>query len=100
MTSGTAESCAPARSWPRPGCSGEVNELLRRLEGHRGKMVGDARRNARMSCLPIIRVWLWLSVLATVAGWRLSALGQLNRGGYLVFAGIVAVLFWLGRKRG
>ncbi len=46
----------------------------------------------------LVEVWLWFSVLATAAGWILSALGQLNRAGYMVFFGITAALVWWGRK--
>src|SRR5574340_844367 len=45
----------------------------------------------QMSFLPLVRIWIWVSVLASVAGWLLSALGQLNRIGYGVFAAAVAV---------
>ncbi|HEX4342300.1 MAG TPA: hypothetical protein VH255_02860, partial [Verrucomicrobiae bacterium] len=38
-----------------------------------------------MSFLPLVKLWLWVSVLATLAGWTLSALGQLNAVGYAVF---------------
>ncbi|MCX6923097.1 MAG: hypothetical protein NT154_07795, partial [Verrucomicrobia bacterium] len=51
-----------------------------------------------MSFLPLVRIWIWVSVLASVAGWLLSALGQLNRLGYVVFCGVVALGVWLGRK--
>ena len=51
-----------------------------------------------MSLLPAVRIWIWVSVLASVAGWLLSALGQLNRGGYAVFCGVLAASLWLGRK--
>jgi hypothetical protein len=51
-----------------------------------------------MSLLPLVKAWIWVSALATLAGWSLSAVGQLNRGGYLVFGGLVAVVFLLGRK--
>jgi hypothetical protein len=51
-----------------------------------------------MSFLPLVRIWIWVSVLATLAGWLLSALGQLNRPGYAVFGVVVAVVFWLRRK--
>ena len=37
-----------------------------------------------MSFLPLVRLWLWISVFASVAGWTLSALTQLNRPGYAV----------------
>ena len=46
----------------------------------------------------LVEVWLWISVLANAAGWILSALGQLNRTGYIVFFGITAALVWWGRK--
>jgi hypothetical protein len=42
----------------------------------------------------LVSLWLWLSALATAAGWLLSAFGQLNRGGYLVFT-VVALVGWL-----
>jgi hypothetical protein len=51
-----------------------------------------------MSFLPLVRIWIWVSVLASLAGWLLSALGQLNRPGYAVFGVVVAVVFWLRRK--
>ncbi len=51
-----------------------------------------------MSFLPLVRLWLWISVLASVAGWTLSALGQLNRPGYAVFFAAFAVLFLVFRK--
>ncbi len=50
-----------------------------------------------MSFLPLVRLWLWLSTLASVAGWTLSALGQLNRPGYAVFFAAFAVLIYAGR---
>ena len=51
-----------------------------------------------MSFLPLVRIWLWLSVLATVAGWALSAIGQLNRVGYSILACGGVLLLWLSRK--
>jgi hypothetical protein len=50
-----------------------------------------------MSFLPLVRVWLWASVLASVAGWLLSALGQLNGAGYAVFCVVGAAGLWFGR---
>jgi uncharacterized membrane protein YhdT len=32
------------------------------------------------------KLWIGLSALASLAGWSLSAAGQLNRAGYLVFS--------------
>ncbi len=46
------------------------------------------------------KLWLWFSALATVAGWSLSAVGQLNGAGYLVFAAAAGVLVWLVYRRG
>jgi len=51
-----------------------------------------------MSFLPLVKIWVWVSVLASLAGWLLSAVGQLNRVGYAVFCGAVAVCVCLGRK--
>ena len=51
-----------------------------------------------MSFLPLVKVWVWVSVLASLAGWLLSAVGQLNRVGYAVFCGVVAVCVWFGRR--
>lgn len=45
-----------------------------------------------MSFLPAVKWWLWLSVLASLAGWLLSLVGVLNLYGYLgvaVVAGFV-----------
>src|SRR5438552_2163743 len=51
-----------------------------------------------MSFLPLVRLWLWISVLATVAGWTLSTLGELNRTGYAAFFCLAAFLIWFGRR--
>ena len=51
-----------------------------------------------MSFLPLVRLWLWISALASVAGWTLSALGQLHRAGYAVFFAAFAVLVLVCRK--
>ncbi|MGB7746441.1 MAG: hypothetical protein WBN75_04060 [Verrucomicrobiia bacterium] len=51
-----------------------------------------------MSFLPLIRLWLWVSALASVAGWTLSALGQLNRPGYAVCFVVFAVVVFTCRK--
>jgi hypothetical protein len=48
--------------------------------------------------LAMVKAWLWASALATAAGWSLSALGQLNRVGYLVFGAVVVAGFVVGRK--
>src|SRR5437016_641209 len=51
----------------------------------------------RDSALPV-KLWLWVSALATAAGWILSALGQLNKRGYLVASGLCLLLFWIFRR--
>jgi hypothetical protein len=51
-----------------------------------------------MSFLPLVKLWLWVSVLASLAGWTLSALGQLNHPGYAVFFLVFALLVWFWRK--
>lgn len=47
----------------------------------------------------LIEVWIWLSALAGLAGWSLSAAGQLNRAGYLVFFLVAAVVFGVSSRR-
>jgi hypothetical protein len=48
-----------------------------------------------MSQRPVLQLWLWASIFATLAGWTLSALGELNRIGYtiafLLFVGILLI---------
>ncbi len=51
-----------------------------------------------MSFLPLVRLWLWVSVLASAAGWILSALGQLNCPGYAACFAIFAVFVFVCRK--
>jgi hypothetical protein len=46
-----------------------------------------------------VRLWLWLSVTATLAGWSLSAIGQLNRAGYAIFFALAAGVFFLCRQK-
>jgi len=52
-----------------------------------------------MSSLPLIRIWIWVSALATAAGWILSALGELNPAGYVVFFAIAVGVYLFGCKR-
>src|SRR5262245_57790729 len=51
-----------------------------------------------MSLLPLVRLWIWLSVLATATGWILSVIGALNRSGYLAIFCVGTFVLWLGRK--
>jgi hypothetical protein len=45
-----------------------------------------------MSFLPAVKLWIWISVLASLAGWLLSLVAQLSFGGYLVFAFVALVV--------
>ncbi|MEJ0090296.1 MAG: hypothetical protein WDM80_11210 [Limisphaerales bacterium] len=51
-----------------------------------------------MSFVPFVRLWLWVSAFAVAAGWTLSALGQLNRAGYVVFFIAFIIFVLLGHK--
>src|SRR5260370_4693384 len=51
-----------------------------------------------MSLLPLVKIWLWISAMETLGGWRLCGLGQVNRFGFLVFFGISGVVGWLASK--
>ena len=45
--------------------------------------------------LPFVRLWLWISAFASLAGWALSAAGQLNRGGYAAAFAVFAVFIFV-----
>ena len=47
--------------------------------------------------LPLTRIWIWVSVLATLSGWILSASGQLNRIGYAILLGVEIAVLWYVR---
>jgi len=51
-----------------------------------------------MSSLPLVRLWIWISVCASLAGWTLSASRQLNYFGYAIFFAAFAVFILLCRK--
>src|SRR6266436_4893568 len=51
-----------------------------------------------MTFLPLVRIWVWVSALATLAGWSLSVLGYLNPAGYFAFAGLAIVILIFSRK--
>ena len=53
-----------------------------------------------MSFLPAVKVWICVSVLASIAGWTLSAVGLLNVIGYLGFGLAAAVVLFEARARG
>jgi hypothetical protein len=48
---------------------------------------------------PIVRLWIWISVFASLAGWALSALGQLNPIGYTAAFAVAAIVFLLGWRQ-
>jgi len=62
------------------------------------KVARLTNRLRQPSFLPLVRLWLWVSVLASAAGWILSALGWLNRGGYVVFFALGGGLLWYWRQ--
>jgi hypothetical protein len=47
---------------------------------------------------PFVRLWLWVSAFASLAGWGLSAAGELNRTGYAAAFAVFAVFIFLRRK--
>jgi hypothetical protein len=53
-----------------------------------------------MSFLPAVKIWIWVSVFASLAGWALSAFGFLNRIGYVVLGVVGLVVFIEMRARG
>jgi hypothetical protein len=53
-----------------------------------------------MSFLPAVKIWIWVSVLASLAGWVLSMAGQLNRVGYVVVGLAAAFVFHEAHARG
>jgi hypothetical protein len=48
--------------------------------------------------MSFVRLWLWVSVFASAAGWTLSACGQLNRAGYGIFFAAFVVFIFVERK--
>jgi hypothetical protein len=50
-----------------------------------------------MSLPRLVKFWLWLSLLTSLAGWILSAIGQLNRAGYAVLFGLATAIVLLCR---
>jgi len=51
-----------------------------------------------MSSLPFVRLWIWISVFASLAGWTLSVSRQLNHSGYAIFFIAFAIFIFLRRK--
>ncbi|HXE42492.1 MAG TPA: hypothetical protein VN516_05665, partial [Candidatus Baltobacteraceae bacterium] len=49
--------------------------------------------------LPLVRIWIWISALATLAGWTLSAFEELNRPGYLTSLALAALVVFIFRKK-
>jgi len=52
-----------------------------------------------MSFVPLVRLWIWISVFASAAGWTLSAFGQLNRTGYGICFIAFVIFLIAGRKQ-
>ncbi len=54
-----------------------------------------------MPVQPLVQLWIWISAFATLAGWTLSAFGQLNRTGYTVaFVAFAFFLFLVWKNTG
>ena len=53
-----------------------------------------------MSFFPAVKIWIWVSVFASLAGWTLSAFGQLNVLGYAIFSVVAAFVFSQALARG
>ncbi|MFO1489177.1 MAG: hypothetical protein U1F65_11940 [Verrucomicrobiota bacterium] len=51
-----------------------------------------------MDFLRPVRLWIWFGTVTSLAGWTLSALGQLNRTGYVLFFGAALALWWWFQK--
>ena len=51
-----------------------------------------------MSFQPLLRLWIWISVLATLGGWTLSAVHMLNRAGYVIYVCVLGALLAWGWK--
>jgi hypothetical protein len=47
---------------------------------------------------PLVRLWIWFSAFASLAGWMLSALGQLNRAGYAATFVVLSVFIFIRRN--
>jgi len=47
----------------------------------------------------LVKWWILLSTLASLAGWTLSAAGMLNKTGYAIFAGVIVAAILLFGKR-
>ena len=47
---------------------------------------------------PFVQLWIWVSAFATLAGWALSAVGQLNRAGYALAFAAFAIFIFFARK--
>jgi hypothetical protein len=51
-----------------------------------------------MPIRPFVQLWIWISAFATLAGWTLSALGELNHTGYAAAFAVFAIFLFLQRK--
>lgn len=52
-----------------------------------------------MSFQKLVKFWIWLCAITTLAGWGLSTIGQLNRVGYAVVFLAAAVALFVSRKQ-
>jgi hypothetical protein len=49
--------------------------------------------------MSFVRLWLWVSVFASAAGWTLSACGQLSRAGYGIAFAVFVIFLFVRRKK-
>src|SRR5215204_1120774 len=52
-----------------------------------------------MSFPGLVKSWIWISALASLAGWLLSAAGRLNRLGYIIFGLVLLAVWFVYRQR-
>jgi hypothetical protein len=45
-----------------------------------------------------VAIWIWVSAMATLAGWTLSAVGQLNRPGYIIFGATAFMILFVCKR--
>ena len=72
--------------------------VCRQLRAHEKSALGARSGGGALNCVPLVRLWIWVSALASLAGWLLSALGLLNPIGYLVFTAAAFVVLWTTRR--
>jgi hypothetical protein len=73
-------------------------QIFRRMGRNKIDVRGKSPYGRGQQMVPLVRLWIWISAFASLAGWTLSALGQLNRAGYALALAAFAVFIFLQRK--